>query len=247
MRFAVLSDIHANLPAFEAVLADMDTQQVGQVLHLGDVVGYGPDPEACISLMRARGIQTVLGNHEHAMIRPTAKSWFNASSRKAVDITDSLISDDARNWIRTLPTSISLDVFRFVHGIPRDNAFLYLFALDDARLERAFAAMDEVICFVGHTHMLEMATKDKKGVRRQPLAMGVTELAPEKRYIINIGSVGQPRDDIDNRAKYAIFDTVEWALEIRGVDYDYKDVAKRIRSLGIPDTYAARLYGPGHL
>ena len=247
MRFAVLSDIHANLPALEAVFAELDYQEVDKVLHLGDVVGYGPDPEACARLLRERGVASVLGNHDYAMIRPTAKAWFNASSRKAVDITDGLVSDETRDWLRTLPSSICFDTFRFVHGVPRDNAFLYLFALDDERLARAFAAMQERICFVGHTHMLELVTEVPKGIRRQPLAMGVTELDPGKRYIINIGSVGQPRDDVDNRAKFAIFDTEDWSLDMRGAEYDYKPVAKRIRELGIPDTYAARLAGPGNL
>ena len=247
MRLAVLSDIHANLPALEAVFADLGNQDVDKVLHLGDVVGYGPDPEACARLLRERGVASVLGNHDYAMIRPSAKSWFNASSRKAVDITDGLVSDETRDWMRTLPSSICFDGFRFVHGVPRDNAFLYLFALNDERLARAFAAMDERICFVGHTHMLELVTEAPKGIRRQPLAMGVTELDPVKRYIINIGSVGQPRDDEDYRAKYAVFDTENWFLDMRGADYDYKPVARRIRERGIPDTYAARLAGPGNL
>lgn len=244
MRIAVLSDIHANLPALEAVLADLDDQGADRLVHLGDCVGYGPDPVACLRLLRERGAVVVQGNHEHALLNPVAKGWFNASARKAVEITEHLVPEAERELLRAWPTSVAFDGLRFVHGFPRDNAFLYLFAADDDRLMRAFAEMDEDVCFVGHTHDLELVCLKNGELARSPLAPGVTELDLDARCIINVGSVGQPRDDWDNRAKYAVFDTQARSLDLRGVAYAFEGVARRIKALGIPDTYADRLAGP---
>ncbi|MBU1003971.1 MAG: metallophosphatase family protein [Proteobacteria bacterium] len=247
MRFAVLSDVHANLPAFEAVLADMESCSVDRALHLGDIVGYGPDPEACVALMRARNIPSVLGNHEQALLHDNAKRWFNTNSRKAVDITAALISDDTRQWFATLPTSIAFDRYRFVHGFPKDNAFYYLYQADEEKLEEAFSSMVMAVCFVGHTHMLEHVEWDGLEVERKELPPGLRRLNPLAKHIINVGSVGQPRDDYDYRAKYVLFDDALWDIEVRAVDYDYRDVARRILALGMPATYATRLSGPGNL
>jgi len=244
MRFAVISDVHANLPAFQAVLADMAAQGVDKVLHLGDVIGYGPDSEACVALMRERNIPTVLGNHEHAMLNPKAKNWFNPVSRKGVEFMDNSLSDEAREWMTTLPTSIAFDRYRFVHAFPKDNAFFYLHQADEAKLGQAFEAMDEAVCFVGHTHMLEHVEWDGLEVSRSELALGRTRLNPLTKHIINVGSVGQPRDDYDYRAKYVLFDGSVWDLEVRAVDYDYKDVQRRILKMGLPESYASRLSGP---
>ncbi|BBD09800.1 metallophosphoesterase family protein [Desulfovibrio ferrophilus] len=247
MRFAVLSDVHANLTAFEAVLADMDEQGVDRALHLGDIVGYGPDPEECVNLMRARSIPSVLGNHEQAMLSDKAKRWFNTSSRKAVDITDSLISEETRQWLATLPTSIAFDRYRFVHGFPKDNAFFYLYQANNEKLEQAFSSMVMAICFVGHTHMLEHVEWDGLEVSRKELPLGRTRLNPLAKHILNVGSVGQPRDDFNYHAKYVLFDADVWDIEVRSVEYDYQSVARRIIARGIPGTYAMRLSGPGNL
>lgn len=247
MRFAVISDVHANLAAFSAVLDDIAAQGVDKILHLGDVVGYGPDPEACATLMREQSIPSVLGNHEHAMLNERARGWFNDSSRKAVDITATLISQETLDWMATLPTSISFGHYRFVHGFPKDNAFFYLYQADEDKLLNAFESMVVGVCFVGHTHMLEHIEYDGLGVERRDLPMGPTRLNPLTKHILNVGSVGQPRDDYDYRAKYVIFDDATWDVEVRGADYDYEGVARRILELGIPSTYATRLAGPGNL
>ncbi|WP_461208898.1 metallophosphoesterase family protein [Desulfocurvus sp. DL9XJH121] len=247
MRFAVLSDVHANLEALTAVLQDLDRQDVERIFFLGDAVGYGPDPEPCVALLRERGAACVLGNHEHALIRPAARAWFNPSARQAVDVAVGQASEDSLAWMRTLPSSLAFGRYRFVHGFPRDNAFLYLYATDEERLKRGFTDMGEDLCFVGHSHMLERVVCDAVGVRRLPLMLGVTALDPSLRHIVNVGSVGQPRDDVDYRAKYAVFDEAAWTLEMRAVDYDWRAVARRIRELGIPSTYANRLAGPGNL
>lgn len=241
MRLAVLSDIHGNLHALRAVLTDLAGQDVQSVVNLGDVIGYGPDPEDCVALVRELAIPTVCGNHEHAMLRPSHKRWFNTTARLAVDVTETLISDASRAWFHTLPKAIVRDGCRFVHGYPPENMHLYLFNIMDDRLTVTFETMAERICFVGHTHDLLWAEWDGHGVRRGELSPGVMDLDPQRSYILNVGSVGQPRDEVDARAKYALYDADAGTLEIRCVDYDRVAVAARIRERGIPETYAARL------
>jgi len=241
MRLAVISDIHGNLLALRAVLQDLDQLGVRSIINLGDMIGYGPDPEECVALIRQRAIPTVLGNHEHAMLRPEHKRWFNDSARIAVDITESHISKESRDWFRTLPTSLAFGNCRFVHGYPPDNSHLYLFNMREERLLKTLDNMKEAVCFVGHTHDLEWVRFDGTTVQRGSLGPGIMTLHSDCRYLLNIGSVGQPRDDYDNRAKYALFDPQAGSCEIRCVDYDWDTVSKRIRALGIPETYANRL------
>lgn len=241
MRFAVLSDIHGNLEAFQAVLADMESLGIEKIVNLGDVIGYGPDPEECVALVRELSIPTVLGNHEHAMLREVHKRWFNKSALKAVEITESLISDDTKAWCHTLPASIAFDTFRFVHGYPPDNSHLYLFNTTDDRVAKTMESMVEDVCFVGHTHDLGWVSWDGKVVERGALGPGIFVLEEGRRYLLNIGSVGQPRDDFDNLAKYAVFDSEERTCEIRGLSYDFKSVYEKIMARGIPETYGLRL------
>lgn len=245
MRLAVLSDIHANLDALRAVLADMDALGVTQAVSLGDVIGYGPDPEACVALVRERGIPSVLGNHEHAMLREAHKRWFNPQARRAVEITETLIGAQTRAWLHTLPTSLVVAGARCVHGYPPDNLHLYLHAVSDARLEQTLAHMAEPLCFVGHTHDLAQAHWDGARLSRGVLPPGALALERGSRHLLSVGSVGQPRDDFDTTAKYAVYDPANHVCEVRCVAYDARPVAERILALGVPDTYARRL-GTGH-
>lgn len=241
MRLAVLSDIHGNLDALRAVLEDVDALGIRAVLNLGDVIGYGPDPEECVALVRERDIPTVCGNHEHAMLRPAHKRWFNASAREAVEITESLISPQTRAWCGSLPRALSVAGCRFVHGYPPENMHLYLFNVADERLGASLAALEEDVCFVGHTHDLERVRWDGAAVEREVLAPGLTTLDPGCRYMLNVGSVGQPRDDFDKSAKYAIWDTERCAVGMRFVPYDARATARKIIEAGLPETYAERL------
>jgi len=245
VRLAVLSDIHANLDALRAVLADMDALGVTRAVSLGDVIGYGPDPEACLAQLRQRSIPTVMGNHEHAMLREVHKRWFNPQSRRAVEITETLLGEATRAMLHALPTSLVLAGVRFVHGYPPDNLHLYLHAVADERLEQTLAHMAEVLCFVGHTHDLAWVCWDGAQLTRGVLAPGTLALEPGCRYLLNVGSVGQPRDDFDTTAKYAVYDSRAHSCEVRCVAYDARPVAERILALGVPETFAHRL-GTGH-
>lgn len=242
MRHAVISDIHANLEAFRQVLADIDTQNADRIISLGDNVGYGPDPEGVIELVREREIPSVLGNHEHGIINPARRNWFNFVAREALEITMSLLSQESKNHIATMPTKIVEPNYHFVHGFPPESAHTYLFAQDEIKLLTVFSMLPAEIFFIGHTHMLELITYDGRGCEREDIWQGTTELLPTNRYMVNVGSVGQPRDH-DPHAKYVIWDDQARTLEVRFVEYDVAKTADKIIKLGIPETYATRLYG----
>ncbi|MGE4299006.1 MAG: metallophosphoesterase [Desulfovibrionaceae bacterium] len=247
MRIAVMSDIHANIEAFAAVLADLDTQRPDDTINLGDVIGYGPNPEEAMAMLRARGIASVVGNHEQGVVDDKARAWFNPVSRKAVDITDTLISDATRAFIRDMPQYILRHGCRFVHGCPPQATRLYLHQATDAALARIFHRIAERITFVGHTHDLELISWDGETITHTPIEapaaaarQTVLTLEPDQHHIVNVGAVGQPRDG-DSRAKYVLWEPGARRLTVRFVPYDYRATARKILALGIPETFAHRL------
>ncbi len=245
MRLGIISDIHGNLEALTAVLADLDAQAPDAVYCLGDTVGYGPDPEACVRLVRQRGIPSVMGNHEHALGSEHNKRWFNPMPRKALDITESMLSAGSMAWCHGLPRHRVVDTpdgpCRLVHGFPPRNLHLYLYQVRDRNLHRGFESCHEPVIFVGHTHDLARVTFDGDLARRHAMNAGETDLESGLRHIVNVGSVGQPRDDYDKSAKYALYDSAVRRVEVRFVPYDAAPTARKIIAAGIPGTYAERL------
>jgi len=240
MLLAVIADIHANLEAFEAVLADIDRHRPDAVLSLGDNIGYGPDPEAVLRLLDVRGIASVRGNHEWAVVDPGRERGFNFQAREALRRTREMLPPDLLARIAAYPASLSLYGCRFVHGLPPNDTGTYLFAAGDATLRRAFLKTPEPVAFVGHTHMLEAASFAGREVERYALSLGPNPLPLARRHIVNVGSAGQPRDG-DNRAKYGLFDDAARVLTIRAVPYDIEAVARKIIARGLPRRYADRL------
>ena len=240
MLLAVIADIHGNFEAFEAVLADMDRQRPHAVVSLGDNIGYGPDPEAVLRLLDARGIPSVRGNHEWATVDPNREREFNVQAREALVRTRELLPPDLLARIADYPASLSLYGCRFVHGLPPNDTGTYLFEAGDVTLRRAFLRTPEPVAFVGHTHMLEAASLNGRDVDRYELSLGDNPLPPALRHIVNVGSVGQPRDG-DNRAKYGLYDDAAHCLTIRAVPYDIEAVVKKIIARGLPRRYAERL------
>ncbi len=240
MRIAIIADIHGNLEACDAVLDHIGHQDVSGIFSLGDNVGYGPDPERVIERLKTRSVRSVLGNHEMALNRESFISWFNPMAQKAVLYTRAHLSETSLKEIRSYPKSLVFRGMRFVHGAPPASPFLYLFQISDDKLVRCLRRLNERICFAGHTHDLHIVTDDGRDLLREPLPLGDTVLSREFRYVINAGSVGQPRDG-DKRAKYLIFDTETYTLSVRAVDYDRRTTAAKIRSAGLPDQYADRL------
>jgi predicted phosphodiesterase len=241
MRLAVLSDIHGNLEAFKEVLADMDRAQVEGVMCLGDNIGYGPEPEAVVNLVRRRNMPCVMGNHELAAIEPQYLERMNPSPRKSALLTRNLLSAETVAYISTLKPFMIFHGALCVHGCPPDSVTTYLFQVSATRLARLFRAMKERVCFAGHTHDLEIISFDGTQVTQASLPEGRVRLESGRQYIINVGSVGQPRDG-NNNAKYVIWDTHEETVDVRFVPYDIAKTVKKILELGFPAFNAERLW-----
>jgi predicted phosphodiesterase len=240
MRIAVISDIHANLEALEQVLADIDGSNIDRTLCLGDSVGYGPEPEQVVAMINDRHIPSILGNHELALIDQNLLTWFNPLARRSLLKTIEMLSEKTVNFIFNLKPYMIYDGYRFVHGFPPDSATTYLFQISEDELLRTFKQMKEKICFVGHTHRLEIIGFDGKSIIRSPLTQRIVNLNNADRYIINIGSVGQPRDG-DNHAKYIILDTEKNSIEVKFIPYDIASVVNKIIEAGFPTEHAIRL------
>jgi predicted phosphodiesterase len=241
MRLAILSDIHGNLEAFKEVLADMAEANIDEAVCLGDNIGYGPEPDEVVKLLREQAIPSVMGNHELSLVDPEYLSWMNPSAQKSLILTAQLLSADTIEYLKTLPPAIPFHGSLCVHGCPPDSVTTYLFELSRKVLKELFLAMPEKVCFVGHTHDLEIFTFDGQKVKGAPLREGVVKLDQENQYLINIGSVGQPRDG-NNNAKYVIWDNESGTLEVRFVPYDIATTAEKILKLGFPEFNADRLW-----
>jgi predicted phosphodiesterase len=240
MRLAILSDIHGNLEAFESVHADMERQEVDGAVCLGDMIGYGPDPEDVIRRVRNLRCTTVLGNHEASLLAEKARNLMNFQARENSLATEKLLSAESITYCRGLPRFLHSGDTWFVHGYPPDSVYTYLFNTSDQRIEKLFAASEASLYFVGHTHVLQLVSQQQGKVVRAPLPEGRRHLDHDRKYIINACSVGQPRDG-DNRAKYLIWDNETRELEARFLPYDCKKTIRKIRERGFPDIYAERL------
>jgi diadenosine tetraphosphatase ApaH/serine/threonine PP2A family protein phosphatase len=243
----VLSDIHANLQALTAVLADLDALASGwgqppRLVALGDMIGYGGDPGAVLDVVQARGMAAIQGNHEKGALDPACrKRCFHIQSREALERTCELLSDADRKYLAGLPGHLVIDGCRFTHGMPPDDPLTYFITRDDDELAAAFADFTERVCFVGHSHVLEGACFSDGRLTRLELGDEALSLEAGGRYILCCGSVGQPRDG-DNRAKYVIFNPADSTVAVRRTPYDIEAAAARIVSRGLPERYAKRLW-----
>ncbi len=241
MKLAVISDAHGNLTALEAVLADIDHSGITDIFSLGDLVGYGPHPEAVVRTIQERHIPTVQGNHDRAVAAPHHLEWFNPEARRSLESTRSMLSEETLAFIGSRPPSLVRHGVRFVHGFPPDSLSTYLFQVTGEDLQAAFTDMTESRCFVGHTHELVLVGHNGTGTQHHPLEEGKTPLQRDHRYIINSGAVGQPRDG-DNRAKYVIYDTGADTVTVRYVTYDIQRTVDAIIAAGLPHAHADRLW-----
>ena len=237
MKIAVISDIHGNAAAFREVLKDIEGSGVSTVFSLGDNIGYGPEPEEVIRLLRAHEITSIIGNHELAVNDPRFLNWFNPIARISLEKTVGFLSGETLAYIAELPFFRIAHHCRFVHGFPPESATEYLFEVAPDRLTRTLRESEENICFVGHTHELVLVSKDEEGISKRPLKQETVVLETGCRYLINVGSVGQPRDG-NNKAKYVIFDDQSLELEVRFVSYNVTETVNRIYQAGLPEQHA---------
>lgn len=241
MRIAVLSDIHGNLEALDAVVTDLATVGADHVVCLGDLVGYGPDPEAVVNRVRREGFQAILGNHEAALAVSSERERMNFQARENNISTAGLLSAANLGYCCGLPRTLELGPAFFVHGCPPKSVHCYLYLLSDEAILRILTGdTRHRLFFVGHTHELMLVWLDEGQVVRCRLEQGLHDLSREGRYLINCGSVGQPRDG-DRRAKYLIWDSDRSQLEVRAVAYDVATTAAKIIDRGFPKAFADRL------
>ena len=237
MRYAILSDIHGNLEALRAVLADC-AAGADAVLCLGDTVGYGAEPLACVELVAERAEAVVGGNHEHAVAGRLDLAWFNRYARAAAEWTREQLDDDHRAYLGALPLVREVAEATLVHASPaQPEEWDYLVSAEDGFA--AFAHFATRWCFVGHSHVPGAWSLGSSGPEHHP---EVVRLPQERgrRYIVNVGSVGQPRDR-DPRAAYAVWDVEAGHVEIRRVTYDVTAARRKIVAAGLPRFLADRL------
>lgn len=239
MRVLIISDIHANLTALEAVLADAGA--VDETWCLGDVIGYGPDPNEVVERLRQLpNLTCVLGNHDVAALGQMDTVVFNAEARKSLVWQKGALAPENSAFLESLPKeALKRANVSLAHGSPRDPVWEYILNTLVARLN--FEAFETPYCFVGHSHIQCMFQLDRVKDRvslTMPRVNEMMTLTP--RAILNPGSVGQPRDR-DPRAAYAIFDPQAETWEPRRVGYDVAAVQKRIRAMGLPEKHALRL------
>ncbi len=242
MRYLIISDIHANLTAFQAVLEDAGTlgKDYDFVWCLGDVVGYGPDPNECIELLRTLPHLCLAGNHDWAALGRLDVRTFNSDARRAVTWTRNTLTDDNLAFLEALPTNFVLGDFTLVHGSPREPVWEYV--LDPLIAALNFPHYQTPYCLVGHTHTPIIFRQVGQGGECEPIAPRYDVRIPLNgtRQIINPGSVGQPRD-ADPRAAYAILDTERMTWEFRRIPYDVEAVQKRMRQVDMPERLIMRL------
>ena len=237
MRYAVVSDVHGNLEALDAVLADA-AGRVDAILCLGDVVGYGADPGACIERLAERAQVITAGNHEHGVAGLLDLDWFNPYARAAVDWTRERLDADHQSYLAALPLVAQVEDATLVHASPaHPEEWEYLVSAEDGF--QAFAAFATRLCFVGHSHLPGVWSLGSTGPEWAPGAMAV-DVAPGRRYLVNVGSVGQPRDR-DTRAAYALWDAARGAIAVRRVPYDVDTARRKIIAGGLPRYLADRL------
>lgn len=241
MKRAIISDIHGNMAALEMVFKDIEDSAVDEIVCLGDCIGYGPEPEQVVSEIRRRQIPTIIGNHELATFKKNHLEWFNPLARNSLEKSMAMLSPESLEYIKHLPSSQVIGDHRYVHGYPPESARTYLFQKAPFQLIKTFNSMAERICFVGHTHDLEIIQFDGRQVERWPLVEGPRQLDPAFRYIINVGSVGQPRDG-NNQAKYLIVEPERDRIDVRFVEYDIASTVAKIKAAGMPEAHARRLW-----
>ena len=236
MRYAILGDVHANLEALEAVLAEVRREGADRMVCVGDLVGYGADPGTCIDLLREAGVTVVAGNHDHAAIGKLDIEYFNPFAKASTLWTARALSGDQRRYLEELPLVHEEEWLMVAHGsVHEPEAFHYIQTLDDAA--ESLRALTRPVCFLGHSHIpVSFFGGDGVAYATDP----VTPVDPAGRTVVNVGAIGQPRD-LDPRAAVAFYDTDRREVRLHRVAYDIETATEKILSAGLPEILAERL------
>lgn len=242
MRLGIFSDIHANYEALSAVLEAYRHEAIDVYYCLGDTVGYGGSPNECANMVRDVSKATILGNHDAAVAGRMDYSYYYEAARHALDTHASMLSADNLEWLKQLPYEIRLDAHDVLlcHGSPVHlEEFEYIFAPEQAR--ECLGIWDRLghITLIGHSHLCKVFALGRNSVEELP-ALDF-ELDPGKKYIVSVGSVGQPRD-FDNRASYTVFDAEARRFEFKRIEYDIELAATKVHRARLERSFANRLY-----
>lgn len=236
MRYALISDIHGNLDALSAVFDFLAEQKIDKYLCLGDVVGYGAEPSACLRKVLEAGCDLIAGNHDFAAVEKISMDYFNIFAKESTLWTQRNLTEEDKAALMNQPLVRDYDGFTLVHGsLYKPQAFDYIQTIIDALY--SFRELATQILFIGHSHVpITFIESDSISFSINP----TIEIATGKRYIVNIGSVGQPRDE-DPRASCAVYDTDARTINICRVEYDIQAAGRKIIEAGLPEINAERL------
>jgi predicted phosphodiesterase len=236
MKYAILADIHANLEALEVVLKDAKDQNCTHYACLGDVVGYGANPKECLDIIREMGMPCVKGNHDEYCSNEGNMEGFNPYAAQAVIWTRQQLTEDDRKWLQELKYLRLVASFSIVHAtLDAPQRWGYVFNRLDAAA--SFTYQNTAVCFFGHTHVPVAFIRDSV-VRGGTYSKFRVE--PGRKYFVNVGSIGQPRDG-NPKAAYVVYDLNENSMELRRLDYDIKAAQDKIIKAGLPARLAERL------
>jgi diadenosine tetraphosphatase ApaH/serine/threonine PP2A family protein phosphatase len=241
VKVAVLSDVHGNLPALQSVLRATERRKIDELWCLGDIVGYGADPTACIDLVRERAQLILAGNHDLVAAGRYSAEGFSRHARLAISWTAQQLDDEHREWLASLPSGVDREGIGLFHASPRDPVWEYV--VDPQVARGCLDAQAERITMIGHSHLALSWTPDPADPQ---LAIGTLRPGGEQldtggeRWILNPGSVGQPRDR-DARAAWLEFDTASGRATWHRSSYDVTAAQRAIREAGLPDVLADRL------
>ena len=239
MKYGIIADIHGNLEALQSVLTALKDRGVDEYICVGDIVGYGADPKACIRDVREICQSTVAGNHEHAVVGLLDTNYFNANADEAINWTMKQLDEEEQTFLKGLELTAKLEDFFVVHATPfSPEKWSYITSTFDAYAN--FKSFEEKICFVGHSHIPIVYSIEIDSPRCHYSFDAKIPIVSERRYIINVGSVGQPRDG-NPLASFAVYDTSVSKVEIVRVKYDVATAQKKIIDAGLPEKLASRL------
>lgn len=237
MKYAIVSDVHSNLESLQTVLGMLEPDET--LVSLGDVVGYGPNPNECVLLLQQRAEHAVLGNHDLAALENFGVERFNSVARTAIEWTQQQLDARSRQWLDALPYELRFPEFLLVHGAP---VHYFEYILDKETAAAAFKRTDAPLIFVGHTHIAEYWDCDENGAIGHKHMQNGGELTLEagKRYIIDVGSVGQPRD-LNPEASFVRYDSERNLVQWIRYAYPIGETARKMRDAGLPEYLAERL------
>ncbi len=238
MRTGIFSDVHSNLEALEAVLELLRGEGITHYLCGGDLVGYGADPIGCIQKIRSLAGRVIGGNHDWASVGLMDLDYFNPYAREAILWTEGVLDEASRRYLKSLQILYTSGEITLVHGsLNEPEQFEYITDAESAK--ESLEQMTTTLCFVGHSHLpMILSIDEKRVIRTHPEAK--VKMIAGRRYLVNVGSVGQPRDG-DPRCACAIFDSDARTLEIRRTPYDIEKTQKKILKAGLPSFSATRL------